>query len=224
MTASVLHVSFGVWNTLVTRNPSFSKARNDLIAQNLDLDPDVVKTAYEATISHVESIAEKYGIAFNNRGVYDHFFDLLNVSPTENTRQFIVEAVRTFFYANPPEICKGVRDIIAQLDAKHIPWSISSNSNFVSGTVIYPFLQKELNSTAAGGQFSDLMQTAKPSSQFFYSVLQTALNRNYNIKPENILHVGDNPICDGSGPAKLGMQHVIVENPSDVFSTIIARI
>ena len=89
---------------------------------------------------------------------------------------------------------------------------------------MYPFLQRELNSSSAGGQFSDLMQTAKPSGQFFYSVIQTAQNRNSQVKAENILHVGDNPICDGVGPAKIGIQYAIIDGPANLFEAVCNRI
>lgn len=224
MTSKILHVSFDVWNTLVSANPAFAKARTEFLAQMLDLDLDVVKAAYTATKTHVDDLAEKFGIGLSSSAVYNDLFERLNVNPSAADRKYIIDGVHNLFLANPPSIDKWNRHLIQILDELHVPWSISSNSNFISGSVMFPFLQTELNSTAAGGQFSDLMQTAKPSSSFFYEVLQTALKRNYKIKAENILHVGDNIVCDGSGPAKLNIQHVIVKGPDEVFAAVLEHL
>lgn len=224
MSSIVSHVSFDVWNTLITANPQFAKSRNQFIARCVNEPVDVVKTAYTATKKFVDGIAETDGIGLSSPAVYDDLFKRLGVTVSPSIKEYIMRRVQYLFLAYPPSILNEVKEAICILDQAGISWSISSNSNFISGTTMFPFIQQELHSNALCGQFSDLMETAKPNRDFFEQVYSAVKSHHGNIEPENILHVGDNPICDGDGPKKLGMQYAIIEGPHELFNAVMSNI
>ena len=75
---------------------------------------------------------------------------------------------------------------------------------------MHPYLESQLG-TLKYGVYSDLIAASKPSPAFFAEVVgQSEYNR------LEILHVGDNHICDLEGAGKYGLRSLLIDNPNTI--------
>jgi putative hydrolase of the HAD superfamily len=227
----IKHVSFDVWNTIVKPNPEFASTRTKLIAIALNLDPDYVKTAYTKVKRFVDGCAENSdGAAFTTDEVYKLLFSSLHVPVSPGLAREIRETVDELFKRFPPIIVPSVVTLFDYLRKQGITASIGSNSNFISGTVMHPYLQSVLGERAAGdaylfGVYSDLVVTAKPSKLFFDAVaFKTNVYRDDSVARAEILHVGDNEICDVEGARRAGMHSLLIGSPDLLCEQVKLRI
>lgn len=204
----IKHISFDVWNTLVKPNHQFAKARQQLLAASFRLDELWIKKVYTETKSEIDSNAENNGIGPSSDDCYRLLFQNLNVEFNAD----IKEEVETLFQKFPPIIPDIVKSTIEQLRSSNITLNISSNSNFISGNVMLPFLESNLGEFNFS-IFSDLIGVSKPSERFFEAVKKRCTH-----PVENMLHVGDNTICDGYGATKSGIKSLIVSCPEHIHN------
>lgn len=218
------HVSFDVWNTIVKPNPEFALYRTKLLALILNLDVDFVKRAYTTTKRVVDSAAEIDGTAFSTPEVYKLLFAACGVSVSPGLAREIRETVDEVFRKHPPIIVPTNVELMGWLHDEGFTTSIGSNSNFVSGDVMHPFLEEALGHKFQFGVYSDLIGHGKPAPQFF-NLIHTRLR---NIRPdalcEEILHVGDNNICDVQGATSHGMSGLLIESPDVLMERVIHAI
>jgi putative hydrolase of the HAD superfamily len=218
----IAHVSFDVWNTLIKPNPEFSLNRTTLIALALNLDTDYVKRAYTHVKHVVDTIAETTGEAFSTPEVYQLFFRACGVSVSGRLADEIRLAVDELFNRFPPTIVDSVYQTLNELQSREITVSIASNSNFISGHVMHPWLQSQLGERFLFNRYSDVIGTAKPSIKFFDSVYEGVMIHHPDLLDRsNILHVGDNPTCDGYGAVNAGMHSVLVPSPDQLCDLVL---
>lgn len=219
----IKQVSFDVWNTLITPNAEYAKLRTQALADLVGVDFDTAKKAYTATKKQVDGDAEQYGIGLRTDAVFDLLLQKFEADPTK--RRYLCMDFRTeveaLFAAQPPRVTDSAKHTIQRLKSMGIKVNIASNSNFISGLTMHPFLQSELVHLDYG-VYSDMIMSSKPAPRFFMYVLHnekrgTALAR-------NILHVGDNMICDVEGAKRCGMQAAVVNDPDYLYDVVFTAI
>jgi len=219
----IKHVSFDVWGTLISANPEFAAARTDFLSREFNVGLANVKAAYTKVKQLVDTTAETQGIAYSTDQVFNLLYNELKVDLLDIHHKFVRATVEQLFIEHPPLILNKTRHLIDYLAEKRLTLSIGSNSNFISGDVMFPFLQTEFNEAFSFGVFSDKIDYAKPNAVFFSTVmheLHKLYNFNWTQTPtsDRVLHVGDNYVCDGSGPKQLDMAYTIVDGPEDLQS------
>lgn len=208
-----LHVSFDVWNTLIKGNPEFSKKRIGTIMDHWNLPAatfETVKQAYTNTKRTLDWMAEKHGTAYNCLTIYDMLSDALGVGDSDKDSLEVLRLkVERDFLAYPPIVIDGVHEALSDLRDAGYTLSIGSNSNFISGSTMFPWLRDTLGYFDFG-VFSDLEEVAKPNTLFFAYIASRARNK-CNVKNSNdIIHVGDHEICDVHGALKAEMTPFLV--------------
>jgi FMN phosphatase YigB (HAD superfamily) len=207
-------VSFDVWNTLISPNPEFGQARNRFLGEALGRDIVQVGNVYKALKSALDEDAEQQGIGLSSVGVYNQFLKYTGREgmPIEPIRA----GVEALFRAYPPTVQPGLREVLQvfQEANKDILLSIASNTNFVRGKVLSEAVLNQLGVEWAFKVFSDVIGAAKPSPVFWEKVSCDA-DSLAMAEPQEILHIGDNVICDGSA-IQYGMHYRHVNGPKDI--------
>lgn len=213
------HVSFDVWNTLISSNPEFAKARTQAISDILGVDLALVRSAYTAVKTRVDHEAELNGAGYSNPYVYQLLLDELQLDCHQRSDFRLIgemqRIVDGLFLELPPKIDVSTKEAIRLLRYEGCTVSIASNTNFISGYVMGPWLTNEFGSFKFM-LFSDIERVSKPHPTFFNSVITLSNVDN----PTKIMHIGDNPICDVKGPNALGIRGVLVNSPLDVYTTV----
>lgn len=219
---AISHISFDVWNTLIIANPAFAAARTGYLAWALKRDTAEVKDAYTRVKKQVDTAAEDTGVGYTTPEVYAKLFEALNVEYNDIFAEALMYDVNDLFLRHPPTIVDSVKRLIALARSRGLTVSIGSNSNFISGRQMYPWLLSQFDHAFSYGVFSDLERTAKPSATFFGRVIDNARQCRGQgaVPPHAIVHVGDNPICDGWGADEVGIRGLLVKGPDQLFDTV----
>lgn len=217
--SQINHVSFDVWNTLIEANPNFAQARTQMIAELVHVPEELVKIKYTDLKRRADREAERGGTAYSTDALLVMLFDSLMGSADPSASQIfstmVSHGISELFKEHPPIIRDDVLQLVGQLVDSGISVSIGSNSNFISGSVMYPWLQQVSGHVFSYGIFSDLIGASKPSATFFGHVVDGARGRCGGMPshPSNILHVGDSQRCDVWGATQLGINALLVANP-----------
>ena len=197
----IKHVSFDAWNTLISANPSFTEARTLIIANALNTDYASAKARYTAAKKAADHRAEKDCISEPTLDLYTKLMggDSVLAAKTmlESYQQFV---------KHQPQMPQNVIDALWLLRNNGISFSVTSNTNFVSGHVLNAVLQMQSGGFAFG-IYSDLEGIAKPSASLFGMMYEQARKYNPNIRHRiDVMHVGDNMHCDVWGASSSGFE------------------
>ena len=222
----IKHVSFDVWNTLISANPEFAAARTEMFANWAKTDPAIVKSEYTQLKHRSDSLAESAGIALPTHTLVRILLGSLMVGePNDDQVRRCVIELNALFADHPPMLPQQNIDLIAKLQSMGITVSIGSNSNFISGKVMNPWLNSQLPSAIAFGIYSDLIRAAKPSAAFFGHVIDgTRSALQHPVAINEILHVGDSARCDVWGAQQIGINALLTDNPISTYNTVIEYI
>lgn len=207
----IKHISFDVWNTLVKPNKKFSTARNQMIADLLDLPVDTVREQYTETKMHLDTLAYRYGLGCNSNQAWHQLIQRLSQFGNATTWNCEVRAKQMWdetnilFWKNLPIVDVNVVDSVRKLRSVGIKMNIASNSNFVPGHAMQLFLQDTFGKQIFDFFiFSDEVGVAKPSFQFFERVKFCT-----GVLDNETLHVGDDELYDkGSEAVGIRFAHV----------------
>lgn len=222
-TARTKHVSFDVWNTLVKGNPLFAKARLEAISKHWDLPAAVapqVKAAYTSAKQTLDWLAERQGVAYSCNDVYDLLSAKLGL-PKQTTENLdtVRKLVNQEFINHPPIYNTETVLALQELRAAGFTLSIGSNSNFISGDVMFPWLN-EVFGEFKFGVFSDLIGAGKPSPNFFNEVAKQAHQQASIWERKHIVHVGDHIVCDVQGAKDAGMRYAFITGVDAIPLTV----
>lgn len=217
----IKQVSFDVWNTLVKPNPLYATLRTEALAELVGVDFETAKKAYTTTKRQVDHAAEACGIGLATNEVYlllmaNVGVAVVNQHHTGITFRCMVERL---FEKHPPVVTDAAKQLHAALIDRGMIINIASNSNFISGHVMHPFLQSEFGAVDFG-VYSDLIEASKPNRMFFSRIMYEEGYR----QADTILHVGDNLICDIGGARAVGMKAAYVANPDTIYDVVINAI
>lgn len=224
---TIRHISFDVWNTLLTGNLECQPARAEMVAKILPVEPDRARRIYAETKNHFDDLAEREGKAHTSAQVYEHFIERMmeGCKLEANWLGFaslIRKRTEEIFRKHPPHVLETTVATLRVLHAAGYTISIGSNTNFISGTVLCEVLDEFIPFEFK--VFSDLDGYAKPHPEFFGLILDKSRSvrtkdqpeGRADLSPSQILHVGDNLICDGEGATNAGMEFFYVKGPGDL--------
>lgn len=220
----VTQVSFDVWNTLVNSNATFARARDQKLAAIVNMPIEITRPVYVATKKAIDQAAEYAGRGLNSTEVYELLRVNLSAAallqggyPSVTNAQMLEfrAAVEHLFGTFEPILRPGVRVLINYLKKDGYKITIASNSNFISGELMNKYLADVLGIDDLRGVYSDLAGYSKPATAFFEDVVDL-----YEVDAENILHVGDNSVCDVKGARDAGLQALHLESTDDIYGVV----
>jgi putative hydrolase of the HAD superfamily len=208
MRNSIECISFDVWKTLIKSNPEFKPKRDEVIADIVGIDDikmvsSAIRQADISADERTDSTGFQYGpgdrlaLAFNNLGLRAEPKDIEAYSRTIQDL-FLEYPVMP----NEPHILEHLK----VLRSRYRGMYILSNTGFINGSYmrealgnmgIMEFMDKAF--------FSNEERVAKPSTDFFQSVINEA-----PVEAPKILHVGDNIQADYYGALGAGMQALLL--------------
>jgi putative hydrolase of the HAD superfamily len=215
----IQHISFDVWGTLISANKDFALARTALLSERFGLSAEHARHAYKTFKKRIEREAESFATAYSTDALISSFLFEIEQSPSKAVVSKLRNDLASLFLKHPPSVLDCNLELVQDLISRGLTLSIGSNSNFISGETMYPWIQNKFNQAFSFGVFSDLEHVSKPGQVFFGKVFARA-NKIRPVDWTNILHVGDNRACDLVGPSHVGMQSKLISNPSELSSTL----
>lgn len=213
----IRHISFDVWKTLFQPNLTFSATRSDHVAEVLRLPKDHVRAVYKTTKDNFDKVAEATGAGWSSEVVYRTLLE--NLGFADHPWEAICVETERLFLEHPPIILDRNIEVIAELRRRGYTLSIGSNTNFASGRVLGKVLADRFGPWDYM-VFSDLMgHCSKPHADFFQEITRQARLLHTDISAEEILHVGDNPVCDGA--AKDHGMHIHIISGPETLETVL---
>ncbi len=198
---NIQHISFDFWNTIVRPNGLFKEKRAELIG-----------TLFNNQFSkyEIDSAFSKIGKKYNEHQQagncaippLDLLKSVLNeIIPNSNVNLIeLHNQINILFLAYPPFIEPSFYDIIDLINKKGKTCSITSNTAFISGSVIVKYLENcNLLHRFSFTIFSDEFGFGKPNSKIFDYLTIKAIECKSMVDKTNILHIGDNLESDYNG-------------------------
>lgn len=209
----IKHISFDVWNTLITANPLYAQERTKIIASVANIPLHQADAAYNDVKRFLDKEAEnercgKVSRAWNTLGVA---LDIKN-----HDREQIRLACEAAFMHFAPHLDMELVDELMKLST-NFELSIKSNTNFISGKVLSAAVGFDRMPFWGFTHFSDMMGMCKPDKRFFEETLRSSVIRLLSFS--EVMHVGDNAICDGS-VVDYGMKLCLVNNPQHLLTKL----
>ena len=201
-------ISLDVWNTIISPNPAYAAARDDLF-RSLPFDFDTIKAVYREHKDGADRAAEERGEGLSSEATYKKF--ALAVDPSGGILpEALRRALEHAFIKNPPLIRDDVVEALEAVHAAGVRLSIGSNTNFIRGRILGAARLERICVPWDFQVFSDVHAVSKPHPEFWRIVKAKAAK--YDIEPSDIVHVGDNKICDGGCEAH-GIRFAYTPNP-----------
>lgn len=217
-----MHFSLDVWNTIINPNKEYALRRNALLSSRIGRSYDETAALYTRVKTFIDNKAEAEGIGYSSKDVYrllnEECSRVCGVSTQliDDVLLGIKEEFEALFFRLPPHIPAATIEVIKKAQDMGHTFSISSNTNFITGNLIRKLLE-DAGMTFSFYIFSDLLRVAKPNPVFFtnvansyYVTMQKQLEKNQSI------HIGDNPICDNAP----NMMNLIISGPHELAPTI----
>lgn len=208
----IKHVSFDVWKTLIEPNPEFGAARRRLLEDSFNKPAAVIEAVYRVVKDGADGEAEASGAGYTSAQVYARLLAELGVSNAD-WWSLRLEMER-LFALHPPAVRDDVTETLRELRAAGYGMSIASNTNFIQGACLSSVALDTWDVDWTFKVFSDQMGLAKPHALFWHAVTAQAYLLS-GAEASEILHVGDNRICDG-GCRDFGLKYQFVNSPADV--------
>lgn len=210
---TIKHISFDVWNTLITANKQYALERSEVISYFASISTKEAAEAY-ALVKMSLDMDATLGIC---NGVSHAWYTLgkflgVDRSTADKIRMHCEKA----FIANPPHLDKSLVDELSALSNRH-ELSIKSNTNFISGEVLSETLGFYEMPWWSFTHFSDDYGWCKPDPLFFQWT--QVCSDIQGIRAEEILHVGDSEIFD-SKCVDIGFNFCKIDNPEHLLNKL----
>jgi FMN phosphatase YigB (HAD superfamily) len=215
------HLSFDFWNTIGKPNKTYARERSQLLSEVFATSFDTAKATYSKVKGALDHAAETEGVDHGRDYNITRLCEAFG-KPDANAafREQLQIELDKLFAMYPPTIDDA---LIFELDRAHemgITLSIGSNTNFIEGhTILSHVVGRRI--PLAFSIFSDEVFCSKPNPTFFKLVADNARAVNPLITSNrDIIHVGDNDVCDCRGADAAGMRYAFTEN-ADQTATVL---
>jgi putative hydrolase of the HAD superfamily len=209
---SVRHISFDVWNTLVSPNPAFSEARDALLSKAYGSSPERVRWVYKSLKNTLDMAAEQVGVARDTSKCFAILAEMFGHGAYAAEIQVDMEKL---VEKHPPLAHDEIVVALRMMTRKSpVTLSIGSNTNFISGHLLSRLVLDTWDVPWAFKVFSDEQGVSKPNPSFFDAIATKVASLNPQITRHSIAHLGDNPVCDVQGAHEAGFTPIHVANPS----------
>jgi HAD superfamily hydrolase (TIGR01549 family) len=210
-------ISFDFWNTLASPNKDYSNFRSTLINAYSALSNEDSREVYKKLKSELDKESELFGTGLSCIECFEMLLKRLHHSPEKikSSARILKREVQNLARGICPEISRETTLMLRKLQLKGYGICLVSNTNFISGSTLRYVLQKEYGVFFDVMLFSDEEMIAKPSVDLFNKAAKLM-----GVANQDVMHVGDNLICDVQGAKDAGMQTLHVKNPENTVEKI----
>ena len=202
-------ISLDFWGTIATFNPEYSRARTKLLAEAFGIPEAEADARYKAIKKACDREAEEAGIAMTPLNAVERLVRGTSICPVE-----LLESLEQRARADPPLLHPEVTPLLREIKERGVVIGISSNTNFLAGRLVQSFFDIPWDFTV----YSDELGVSKPSPHFFRTAALRAARHTSLYSNAEVIHIGDNAICDFKGAQAVGMKAELVRNPDDTVS------
>jgi putative hydrolase of the HAD superfamily len=216
--SKIKHFSFDLWFTLIKSDPRFKKERANYFFEQLNTQNktiEEVEIIFREVDKMCNEINELTGKNMDTFEMYSLVIYKLNDGfevfiDQKIDLEIIYEDLEKILFTYPPSLFdENTKFVLSQIHAQNFTIGLLSNTAFIKGRSLRKILdQLEISQFIDFQLYSDEELTSKPNPSFFQKMMNKAalLFPSETLKPEHIMHVGDNPIADISGAKLIGMQ------------------
>ncbi len=216
MLTSIHAISLDIWKTILQSNPQFKPLQTQLFAKTFGTE---VNTDWQNILKKADQkadiLAESEGIdiGFVERLEFIAAASGLKMPDSSQEIERLYAHMETLFLAHPPVLLeKNLLDILAALQQKGLRLFLLSNTGFIKGRSMRKVLEKlKISFYIEKTVFSDEVGYAKPHPRIFEALCLAS-----QLKPQNILHIGDNLLADYAGAKKFGITSLCY-NPNNLY-------
>ncbi len=198
-------ISLDFWRTIAKPNPRFNDERIKLLSKYFEVDKPTVKSIF----FKVEKIAEKQIDANGQQfGFEDRIIlmaSFLGVDLYDFKEDLYSELESLFLNFSPTLMESELGSAMAEHHQNGLKFGLISNTGFIKGETLTNWLKSvHLLSYFDFLVYSDEHGVGKPNSRLF-----DVFWKETKVQKENILHIGDNPICDYDGATSFGFNALL---------------
>lgn len=215
---SVEIVSFDIWDTLLVRHPNQVNAQIELLGTALvgpHFNPATILSVFETVKNTLDEKTIETGLQFGFedrlRGIHDAlrpevkepFLTMDRIAQLRiQMGELIWANLPVLIYPETLSLFRRIRAKTSRVTGHNIEIALISNTGLVDGEFMKIALQKlGIMDLVSYTLFSNEVGLAKPSQEIYQLLVDQSL-----VRPENILHIGDNFEADFLGPRKIGMR------------------
>ena len=210
---TIKHISFDVWNTLITANKRYAEERTEIISYFAGISPKEARGKYLEVKHKLDKDAESFvcGDAYYAWYTLGKYLGV-DRQDAEKMKMYCEQA----FIVNPPQLNQDLVDQLISLD-KNYELSIKSNTNFISGRILAQAVGFDRMPWWSFMHFSDEQLLCKPSILFFAKTLLSS--KLSSLANYEILHVGDSEVFDGKC-VDIGFNFCKIDNPDHLLNKL----
>lgn len=211
------HFSFDLWLTLIKSHPEFKAKRVELFSSFFDVKKpiDEVAKVVKYYDDLCNSINEVIGGNVDTFEIYLLILNALEVDVKQMNKdqlnQFYQKSEDLFLEYKPVVIFENLHQFFDEIKNQGKTINILSNTGFIKGKTMRKFLISEnLDQYIDFHIYSDELNCSKPNPIVFQEVKN--LIKNKDLKMNQILHVGDNPVADYKGAKDFGFNAHLIKH------------
>jgi putative hydrolase of the HAD superfamily len=227
----IKHFSFDLWFTLIKSNPAFKKERAHYFYTHFN----TLKKPLE-TVEHVfrqvdlmcNAINEKTGKNIAAEDMYLMVMYQLNetLEPFAqlDMAMLYAEIEQLIFKHTPTVFNEATYNCLDRIKQKEgVTLNILSNTAFIKGATL-----RKINEQLRLAQYfdfqlySDETGVSKPNAAMYRLLLQGVMDvrNDTTIAPQDILHIGDNPLADISGARAFGINAFQINSNNQIITNL----
>lgn len=218
-------ISLDFWGTVAVFNPEYAKARTAYLAELFNLPEDEAHARYQLIKRTCDAEAEKKGAAITPLRAVKQ---MLEGSRVQKTALQVLEDIEGLVRAHPPIMNDDIKGTIFDLQRyKGYVVGVSSNTNFIRGALVHDLHDVDWDFEV----YSDELGVSKPDPDFFGVVIREgrrAFEQRYpdwrgtsypdgRLSVHDMLHIGDNSVCDQRGARAAGMMGWLTKSPQETL-------
>ena len=211
------HFSFDLWLTLIKSHPEFKAKRVELFSSFFDVKKpiDEVTKLVKYYDDLCNSINELIGGNVDTFEIYLLILNALEVDLKQVNKgilnEFYQKSEDLFLEYKPVVIFENLHQFFDEIKNQGKTINILSNTGFIKGKTMRKFLIEEnLDQYIDFHIYSDELNCSKPNPIVFQEVKN--LIKNKDLKMNQILHVGDNPVADYKGAKDFGFNAHLIKH------------
>ncbi|RZK81938.1 MAG: HAD family hydrolase [Pedobacter sp.] len=216
------HYSFDLWLTLIRSNPAFKVERAKYFHKHFNSNGkslDDVASIFRKVDLMVNSINEKSGKNIDAEEMYLMVISIINDYSTDfkdiDIDELYLEMESLLMQYLPVVYCDDSMGVLYKIKESGLATtSLLSNTGFIKGKTLRKILAHlELDQLLDFQLYSDEVRMSKPNPLFFKLMLDTIDRQKHtDLEPDQIIHVGDNPIADVLGGQTTGIQTLLINS------------
>jgi len=206
------HYSFDLWLTLIKSNPEFKHTRSRIFHDKYNFTSKPladIEQAFRQVDIMCNNINERTGQNIDAIEMYLMVISMINDYKV-NLHDIDIEALyaemETLVFEYLPKVyCEDTIQVLSAIRQRQCTANILSNTGFIKGITLRKVLQALRLDTYFDFQlYSDEVGMSKPNRSFFELMKTEAMSLN-TLQPQQIIHIGDNPLADIAGASAAGI-------------------